>query len=147
MGRKGKPFKKPGRNSLSLLTFGELVFQILFLLSKLEKIISISRSLLESEEPFSKFLFLFSKLWKGISGLSFFFSKLEKRISNFSFSSRLNFFGLSSMTGSTANTSSSYNVLDISKTPISSWYPQAIPKISPIYTPRYPQYILKINPR
>ena len=53
-------FKKPVRNSL--LLFGEFAFKILVLLSKLEKRIYISRSLLKSGEPFSKFLFLFSKL-------------------------------------------------------------------------------------
>ena len=52
------------QNSLSLLTFGEFIFKILFLLLKLEKRISISLSLLEKGEPFCKFLFLFSKLEK-----------------------------------------------------------------------------------
>ena len=58
------------QNSLSLLTFGEFIFKILFLLLKLEKRISISLSLLEKGEPFCKFLFLFSKLEKGISNFS-----------------------------------------------------------------------------
>ena len=47
------------------------VNKILFLLSKLEKRKSLSLSLLQCGEPFSKFLFLFSKLGKGISGFSF----------------------------------------------------------------------------
>ena len=54
--------------------FSKSLIGILFLLSNIEKIISISLSLLESGEPYSKFLFLFSKL--------------RKRISDFSFSSR-----------------------------------------------------------
>ena len=105
-------FKKPVRNSL--LLFGEFAFKILVLLSKLEKRIYISRSLLKSGEPFSKFLFLFSKfeIFLNISFSSrnlrkensflflfskvenpfskfiFLFSKLGKGISGFSFSSR-----------------------------------------------------------
>ena len=72
--------------------FSKNLVGILFLLSNLEKIISISLSLLESGEHFSKFLFLFSKLGKRISDFSFssrswrllkkilfLLSKLEKR--------------------------------------------------------------------
>merc|ERR1719264_289764 len=51
--------------------FSKSLVGIHFLLSNLEKIISISLSLLESGEPFSKFLFLFSKLGKRISDFSF----------------------------------------------------------------------------
>ena len=47
------------------------VKKVLFLLSKLEKRKPLSLSLLESGEPFFKFLFLLSKLGKGISGFSF----------------------------------------------------------------------------
>ena len=69
-------------------------FKILFLLLKLEKIISISLSRLESGESVFKFLFLFSKLENSISNFSvssrkwwiffhflFLILKLEKRIS------------------------------------------------------------------
>ena len=72
--------------------FSKSLVGIIFLLSNLEKIISISLSLLESGEPFSKFLFLFSELGKRISDFSFssrnwrfkktilfLLSKLEKR--------------------------------------------------------------------
>ena len=51
--------------------FSKSIVGILCLLSNLEKIISISLSPLESGEPFFKFLFLLSKLGKGISGFSF----------------------------------------------------------------------------
>ena len=110
-------FKKPVRNSLSLLLFGEFAFKILVLLSKLENRIYISHSLLKSGEPFSIFqislslleigdflkisLFLLSKLEKTkslslsllqcgepFSKFLFLFSKLGKGISGFSFSSR-----------------------------------------------------------
>ena len=72
--------------------FSKGLVGILFLLSNLDKIISISLSRLESGEPFSKFLFLFSKMGKRISDFSFssrnwrfvkkvlfLLSKLEKR--------------------------------------------------------------------
>ena len=67
--------------------FSKSLVEILFLLSNLEKIISISLSLLESGEPFSKFLFLFSKLGKRISDFSF-SSRNWILLKKFSFSSR-----------------------------------------------------------
>ena len=67
--------------------FSKSLVEILFLLSNLEKIISISLSLLESGEPFSKFLFLFSKLGKRISDFSF-SSRSWRLLKKFSFSSR-----------------------------------------------------------
>ena len=68
-----------------------LYFEFLVLLSNLEKIKSLSLSLLESGESFKKFLFLLSNLEKWNPFL-FLFSKLENIFSNFSFSSRLDFF-------------------------------------------------------
>ena len=75
------------QNSLSLFTFGELVFKILFLLSKFETRVSISHFLLEKGEFFCKFLFLLSKLEKWISNFSFLF-RIWNFCKNFSFSSR-----------------------------------------------------------
>ena len=68
-----------------------LYFEFLVLLSNLEKIKSLSLSLLESGKSFKKFLFLLSNLEKWNPFL-FLFSKLENIFSNFSFSSRLDFF-------------------------------------------------------
>ena len=68
-----------------------LYFEFLVLLSNLEKMKSLSLSLLESGESFKKFLFLLSNLEKWNPFL-FLFSKLENIFSNFSFSSRLDFF-------------------------------------------------------
>ena len=67
--------------------FSKSLVGILFLLSNVEKIISISLSLLESGEPFSKFLFLFSELGKRISDFSF-SSRNWRFKKRFSFSSR-----------------------------------------------------------
>ena len=68
-----------------------LYFEFLVLLSNLEKMKSLSLSLLESGESFKKILFLLSNLEKWNPFL-FLFSKLENIFSNFSFSSRLDFF-------------------------------------------------------
>ena len=79
------------RSSLKFISYLQnLYFEFLVLLSNLEKIKSLSLSLLESGESFKKFLFLLSNLEKWNPFL-FLFSKLENIFSNFSFSSRLDF--------------------------------------------------------
>ena len=67
--------------------FSKSLVGIIFLLSNLEKIKSNSLSLLNIGEPFSKFLFLFSKLGKRISDFSF-SSRSWRLLKKFSFSSR-----------------------------------------------------------
>ena len=76
--RKGKHFKKPGRNSPSPLESWENNIHFSFSSRKWRTLFQISLSLLRTGEKNFRFLFLFSKL-EILKKILFLLSKLEKR--------------------------------------------------------------------
>ena len=79
--------------------FSKSLIGILFLLSNLENITSFSLSLLKSGESFSKFLFLFSKLGKGILDFSFSTQNWRNQFQIYLSLLDWTFWGLQSVTG------------------------------------------------